>query len=143
MIFSMIIITVLGIISFQDLKSRELPLWLIIGCGVLSAGKVIYLLAKGQLVPAEMLISLVPGALLLLTSYVTRQGVGYGDGLLALCIGPAVGAPALVTGMCVAVITSGLFSAVMLVLRKAGRGTKIPFVPFMTFGLGVMLLAPI
>ena len=141
MIFSMIIMTVLGIISYQDLKSKEIPVWLLVCCGALSVGKVIFLLTSGQLDPGDLLISLIPGALLLLIAYVTRQGVGYGDGLLALCIGPAVGAPALVTGMCMAVVISAIFSGVLLVLRKAGRRTKIPFVPFMTFGLGVMLFA--
>lgn len=143
MIFSLMVMTVLGITSFQDLKSREIPVWLLICCGALSAGKVIFLLTGARFVPAEFMISLLPGALLLLTAYVTGQGVGYGDGLLALCIGPAVGAAALVTGMCVAVMVSGLVSVVLLALRKAGRRTKIPFVPFLTFGLGVMMLAPI
>ncbi|MCR5156063.1 MAG: prepilin peptidase [Butyrivibrio sp.] len=141
MIFGMIVLSVLGIISFRDIKEKEIPVWLILCCGALSLGRVIFLLTKGTLEPAELLISLVPGALLLLAGYVTRGGVGYGDGLLALSIGPAVGAAALATGMCIAVMGSGLFSGVLLILRKAGRKTRIPFVPFMALGVGVMLFA--
>lgn len=143
MIFTIIIMTVLGITSVSDIKSREIPGWLLICCGVLSAGKVIFLLTRGELSVPEMALSLLPGLVLLALAYLSRQGVGYGDGLLALCIGPAVGAPALLTGMCVAIIVSGLFSGMLLATRKVGRKAKIPFVPFMTFGLGVMMFAAV
>ena len=139
----MIIMAVLGITAAIDIKSREIPAWLIACGGALSLGKTIFLLTRGEFVPEDALISLIPGAVLLLIAFVTRQGVGYGDGLLLLSVGPAVGAAALLTGICVAVMASGLFSGVLLVMRKAGRKTRIPFVPFMTFGLGVMMLAPI
>ena len=134
---------VLGITAAADLKRQEIPARLIACCGALSLGRVIFLLAKGTFSPLDALISLIPGAVLLFVAFITGQGVGYGDGLLLLSVGPAVGAAALVTGICVAVMASGLFSGVLLVLRKAGRKTRIPFVPFITFGLGVMMLAPI
>ena len=44
-------------------------------------------------------------------------------------------------GMCIAVVGSSLFSGVLLILKKAGRKTRIPFVPFVAFGVGVMLFA--
>lgn len=141
MLFGMIILTVLGIISFRDIKEKEIPMWLIWCCGALSLGRVIYLLTTGAFSPLEMLISLLPGALLLLTAYITRGGVGYGDGLLALGIGPAVGPAVLAAGLGIAVMASGLFSGVLLILKKAGRKTRIPFVPFVAFGVGVMLFA--
>ncbi|MBE5825168.1 MAG: hypothetical protein E7307_00890 [Butyrivibrio sp.] len=141
MLFGMIILTVLGIISLRDIKERQIPVWLICCCGALSLGKEIFLLTRGTFEPFEMVISLLPGALLILTAYVTRGGVGYGDGLLALSIGPAVGPAVLAAGLCVAVVGSGIFSGILLILRKAGRKTRIPFVPFMTFGVGVMLFA--
>ena len=134
---------VLGITAAIDLKKQEIPGLLIACCLALSLGRMIFLLTKGTFEPADALISLVPGIMLLFLSFITRQGVGYGDGLLLLSVGPAVGAVALVPGICVAVMVSGLFSGVLLALRKAGRKTRIPFVPFMTFGLGVLMLAPI
>ena len=79
----------------------------------------------------------------ILLSFVSRQSVGYGDGLLLLCAGPALGAGVAVMGMIAAVFACGLVSGALLIFKKVGKKAQMPFVPFLTFGMGVMMLAQI
>ncbi|GAB2694337.1 prepilin peptidase [Thalassiella azotivora] len=72
------------------------------------------------------------------------SGMGFGDVKLAGVLGGYlawVGWPALAVGGFAAFLLGGLFSAVLVVLGRAGRKTKVPFGPFMLAGAWVGLLA--
>jgi leader peptidase (prepilin peptidase)/N-methyltransferase len=83
--------------------------------------------------------ALLPGFLFWGISYVTREKVGYGDGWMLLLIGLFVG-----VSECTAVLMSALFmESVCLILlmafKKVHRDNKVPFVPFLLAGLGVVM----
>lgn len=71
------------------------------------------------------------GLLLLLLSWATREAIGYGDGLVTAACGAALGfvkTVGLITGaLCFAAVWSGI----LLIMKKAGRGDSFPFVPFL------------
>mgnify|MGYP004654008253 FL=1 len=75
--------------------------------------------------------ALLPGGVLLLCGRITRQAIGYGDGVLLLICGVYLGGKT--AGI---LFMTGLFflfpiSLCLLISRKAGRKTQVPFAPFL------------
>ena len=143
MIFEICVLLLLLIASAVDIRKKEVPLWELGVAGALSAAKIITDLVVGSFDPLASALALVPGALFLALAFITRQGVGYGDGLLILCIGPALGLYGLALGLIISLFACSLFSGVLLLLKRAKGGTRIPYIPFLTIGMGVMMLAQI
>ncbi|QNS04760.1 prepilin peptidase [Streptomyces xanthii] len=82
------------------------------------------------------------GYLLLLLAY--PKGMGFGDVKLALGLGAALGWygwGVLFLGAFAGVLFNSLYALVLVVARRAGRKTEIPFGPFMILGAytGVLL----
>jgi leader peptidase (prepilin peptidase)/N-methyltransferase len=72
------------------------------------------------------------------------RGMGYGDVKLAALLGAAmawVGIPALVVGAFAAFILGGIVGVALLIARRAGRGARIPFGPWMLAGAWVGIFA--
>jgi len=76
----------------------------------------------------------------LLLAIAVPQGMGFGDvklsGVLGLYLG-YLGWGAVAVGFFAAFLLGGLFGAVLLVARRAGRKTAIPFGPWMLLGAAV------
>lgn len=79
--------------------------------------------------PMSFIISFIPGIILLLLSFFTRENIGYGDSILltlcSICVGIWNG---LFIIMC-SFIYSAIFSLFLLIKGKA-RNETIPFIPF-------------
>jgi leader peptidase (prepilin peptidase)/N-methyltransferase len=75
-----------------------------------------------------------------LLGLVVRGGVALGDLYLVGPIGLVVGWPAIFVAIFVAGLLSALVSALLLVTRRAGLKTYIPFGPFLVAGMVVTLL---
>jgi leader peptidase (prepilin peptidase)/N-methyltransferase len=69
-----------------------------------------------------------------------RGGVALGDLYLVGAIGLVVGWPAIFVAIFVAGLLSAAVSALLLVTRRAGLKTYIPFGPFLVAGMVVTLL---
>lgn len=130
--------------SIYDAKSFCLPLWLVIlGLGGSLAG-LWYGWACGDGSRWELLLGLVPGGLSILLAFLTREQIGYGDGLMLLMLGGCIGGQATLGTWAGGLVLSFVVSVVLLTTRKAGRSTRIPFVPclflgFVIVGIGGMV----
>ncbi len=129
--------------SVEDVRKKEVPIWEVIACFTISALSAVAGLYMGEKNLTDIVLSLIPGTLIVLVALVSREQIGYGDGLLILGSGPALGLYDLGMGTVIALFSSGVISGALLIMKKAGKKTRIPFVPFITFGMGVMLLAKI
>ena len=69
-----------------------------------------------------------------------RGGVALGDLLLVAPLGLVLGWPAVFVAMFVAGVLSALVSLGLLVTRRAGLKSYIPFVPFLVAGAVITLL---
>ncbi len=139
MFFTVGIMIVLVLATISDLVERVVPLWMIFACASISSILTVVNISDGIVSPEESVMSLVPGLLLLAVAFFSKGGIGYGDGLIALACGPAFGWLRITEGLCLAFLLSALFSLLLILLRRAGRNTSFPFVPFLTSAMGVIL----
>lgn len=119
----------LSAMSILDVRFRRIPLWLI-GLGVPAAVVSLVIGGTGGNVEiAEFLVFLMPGVILLLAA-VTKKA-GYGDGMVLILLGLIDREDNGMGIFLMSLICMSLFAVVMLVLRKAGRGTRLPYLPFL------------
>jgi leader peptidase (prepilin peptidase)/N-methyltransferase len=74
------------------------------------------------------------GALLLLHLATRGRGLGLGDVKLGACIGAGLGAGAALVAIGAAFITGACGGIILLALRRARRGDRIAFGPYLAFG---------
>ncbi len=125
----------LGICSGSDLRTKQIPLWLLQTgiaaggiCSVLSVG-------SGKQTWTEWILSILPGIFLLLYSRFTREKLGEADGWMGITIGLI-----LQWERCMTAIMTGCFltfcTAVLFLLSGRGKKTmQLPFAPFLLAGV--------
>ena len=134
MILKIGILIVLIISSIEDIRKKEILLWEILTCAFLSVAAAGLSFYEGSFDTLGTLLSLLPGAVMLFLSLITRGGIGLGDGLIILAAGPALGFYDLFMALMTAIVLSGFFSGILLILKRAKRKTKIAFAPFLAVG---------
>mgnify|MGYP002515938999 FL=1 len=80
------------------------------------------------------------GAVFLLASVITRQSIGTGDGCILTVCGMVTGLYQMVVLLVLSLGSASLYGVALCLYKKAGRHTKIPFVPFICLGYGVILI---
>lgn len=128
----------LGCLSVEDIRSRELATAPILAMGLLGAG--VSLAGHAWQWPG-VLLQFVPGLSALLIARISREGIGYGDGLVILCLGCYLPPPQLAELCMIAITFAGLVALVLLVGRRRGRKETLPFVPFLLAGYLIVLLS--
>lgn len=78
------------------------------------------------------------GVILLLFAHFSKEAIGYADGVIILACGVAFGLYETVTAIFFAAVFAGCFSGVLLVIRKVGGKSRIPFLPFLLLGYVTM-----
>jgi prepilin signal peptidase PulO-like enzyme (type II secretory pathway) len=74
------------------------------------------------------------GVMLLLFGVFSKEAIGMADGVVILVCGVAFGLYETVTLCFFAALYAGCCSAVLLLLKKAGKQSRIPFLPFVLLG---------
>lgn len=82
----------------------------------------------------ELIVGVLPGALLLLLAFATRESIGTGDGMVLCILGLFCGWRQCVAVFGMALVLSALLSMVLLLCHKAGRKTQLPFLPSLLGG---------
>lgn len=127
----LVLITILLAASFIDIKSKSVPVWLL-SIGVALAFAFNIMLASHSY--KEMIISLMPGIIMLFISRLTGEAIGYGDDFLICIIGLTLGIALGITALMMAFILSFFVSVILLCIKKARVKETIPFVPFLLLG---------
>lgn len=123
----------LGIQGCIDLKYKEIPLWLsLLGGGV----GIIFGVIEGRDIE-ELLLACILGIGTLMFSKITKEVIGYGDGILLVVMGTYLSVEELLSVVMLAFGIAGIVALVLLVVfRKNGR-YEIPFVPFLSLAYAV------
>lgn len=74
------------------------------------------------------------GVILLLFSFFSKEAIGVADGVIIFVCGVAFGLYETVALCFFAAVYAGCFSGVLLVTKKVGRKSRIPFFPFLLLG---------
>lgn len=125
-----IVLGVLAGFSVYDLKWKKVVVWAVLLSGVFV---LVYRIVSGAGI-SELLAGLVPGLVLLLVSRCTRESIGIGDGLVLCVLGLFCGLRQVLAVLGMALVLSAALAMVLLVLKKAGRKTELPFLPCLFAG---------
>ncbi|MBQ7919615.1 MAG: prepilin peptidase [Lachnospiraceae bacterium] len=127
-----LLIVYLVILSIRDIRRKEFSVGAILGgLGVgLVRGAI-----KGEWVP--VLLGIIPGMLLILMGFLTREKVGYGDGVLLIIVGLIMGWPGSLVVYILAQFGVLFYAILLLVIKHVSRDVQIPFAPFLTVALVV------
>lgn len=127
----------LGICTLWDLKKKQI--WWSLPVFFLIAAIPLQILTKEGTIP-KYLTGMIPGGALLLFAWITREAIGYGDGLILSSCGAMLGMRTALQILMMALCFSAVCSGFLLAVRKAGRKDQIPFVPFMLAAELVLVL---
>lgn len=102
------------------------------------AGGLCHTLSGGAGALTALLLScltgMLPGVFLLAAAWITRQEIGYGDGVVLLVIGLYLGFSAGTGIFLTALLLLSPVSLFYIAVRKAGRKKRLPFVPYLLAG---------
>ncbi len=124
--------------AIYDIKTMHIPFWLALTDIFLG----IVAMCKGFMIDdrnvSEYMLTFMILVSIAIAGVVLRllkaEVVGTGDFILMITTGMIFSGKELILILSVSFILSGVFSGVLLALGKAGRKTRIPFVPFLAAG---------
>lgn len=130
----------LGILAYnsgKDIKTKEIPLLANVLFGILGSGWSLY---TGDLEPSLLCGGIILGGFIFLLGILTKEAIGIGDGVLLMVTGSFLGGTENFLLFFFALLGAGSYAALLLVLKKAGKKTAIPFAPFLLASyMGMML----
>ena len=121
----MVMLACLAVLAGIDLKIREIP---VVPVVVLGIGFAVYRLWNGADV-LELVLGVVPGVLLLVLAVCSGESIGVGDGLVLLVFGIFCGVAQAVAVLGMALLLAAVLAMLLMVFRRAGRKTELPFLP--------------
>ena len=129
----------LSLLSYSDLRRGELPAWLLAAGGTAGLSLRITELASGASAGAlagAYLPGLAAGALLLAAARITREAVGYGDGICFCLLAFWLPWEELFTLLFTALVLCALPGLVIGLIR----GRRVKALPFLPFAAGAYLV---
>lgn len=120
--------------AVSDLRRRSIPCWLAAGGPLLSAGWMLVRIMTESSDWMEFPTAMIPGAAVLGLSFLTEGQIGTGDGLVLICLGFLLGCRRTLFILFIGLLLSSICSVVLLIRRKAGRKSRIPWMPFLFGG---------
>lgn len=100
------------------------------GCAALILDGAAYIIGRSAEVLTMYAGGLVPGAMLLILAFLTGGASGTGDGICYLVLGALLGMRMTWILLMCALLLAAVSGAAMMLLGKAGRKTRMPFLPF-------------
>ncbi len=123
----------LGMLAVADIRRMRVPMLLLAVGGVFAAAAVLSgWRTEGQSV-MTVLWSMTPGAAMLLVAAVTGKA-GWADGAVLLFLGVLEGLRVCMISLLVSLSAISIVSLVLLCFRKAGKNSKLPYLPFLWIG---------
>ena len=121
----------LAVLGIADIRKHCVSLWSLL---VFFAGAFTWSMISGGFNPEQMLLGLIPAAVLLKT---VKLGIGGGDIAVLGITGVTLGFEKSVEAVFLASLICAVYSLIKIILKKADRKSRTAFIPFM--GAGVVL----
>ena len=123
--------------SIGDIRSRKIRLYPVLYAGI---ALVVCAAADGSAFD-EALKGMVAGGIMLLISRITGGKIGEGDACILCVTGIGAGLIKNLEMLCMGFLLAAVVSGVLFITGRAGRNTKLPFVPFLL--AGYLIAAPV
>ncbi len=127
----------LGSAAYYDIRWKSIP-WTILGTGVIFM--VICRILQRNDEGIAMLLAVLPGIVLLFIAWATGETIGFGDGMSVLLLGGMTGFRNCIWVLCISLMLLSAIAVLLLALKKAGRKTKIPYLPFLFVAEGIFVI---
>lgn len=126
-----IVITIFLILStLIDLRKKEVNISL---CRSVALVGLIYEIFISKTDILSIILGILPGIFLMLTSIVTNEEIGKGDAAILSTIGIFLGLKKTILVLIYALFSTIIIGGILLLIRKKNKKYKIPFVPFILF----------
>lgn len=132
-------VTALAVISFYDIKKKEIPNRYVLMIIVLAMIDAI-LIGKWDL-PCRAIGMLCVSVPLFIVAVITKGAFGGGDIKLMAAGGFFLGWRLILAAAIIAFLAAGIYSIALLVIKRGARKHEIAFAPFLCMGMAVSLAA--
>lgn len=126
----------LGVQGCVDFKYKEIPLWFSILGAIIG---IIFCFAEKRAL-GNVLLSCVPGVAALVFSRLTKEIMGYGDGIVLVVMGIYLSLEHLISIGITAFTIAGVAALILLVVFQKKGSYRIPFIPFLSMAYGIEYL---
>lgn len=134
-LISVSIIAILIYLSYEDIKTQNVQLNLLIIATILAAVQtVIHILESGEGLGIKLFL-ITPGVLMLCTAIIRHErNIGIGDGITYIILGLMFDLPGFLCAVCFSNILILALCVPGLCMRKLRLTDNIPMIPFLTSG---------
>lgn len=123
----------LALLAKEDIREKKVSVYKIV---FFAGTAVLYLIISNQFDWGEIAGSLLPGGLLLILAFLTRESIGYGDGAAAAVLGLWTGGGFAMMTVAAGIMFAGVYGIFCLCKK---RKEPIPFLPFLLLGMEAVL----
>ena len=116
--------------TWSDIRRKQISLWL---TAVFGAAGILAAIGQGRW-SWEILVSAVISCGFLGLGILTEGAIGLGDGWILLALGTVLTLREYLTVLLTGMGCCAVWAFILLMFRRCGRQTEIPFVPFLLLG---------
>lgn len=129
------LIIILGVICVFDIKRKKIPVYMLI---ILAAVGIISNFTVGEFDIEKRIIAMLPGMILLIVSMITKQQIGYGDGMIILIMGLYIDIDDILSIVLSSFLLSSIAAIILMTVFKKKKNFEMAFSPFLLIGYGLV-----
>ena len=129
------LIIILGVICVFDIKRKKIPVYMLI---ILAAAGIISNFTVGEFDIEKRIIAMLPGMILLIVSMITKQQIGYGDGMIILIMGLYIDIDDILSIVLSSFLLSSIAAIILMTVFKKKKNFEMAFSPFLLIGYGLV-----
>ena len=118
----------LGFLALEDIKTHKIRSMSIIVFALVGA---ILSFLNGNWFDWRLILGFIPGIIVLFLGLLTKETIGYGDGLVVLALGCYLNIFEIIGLSMLALTLAGLAAVFLIVVYHKGKKELLPFVPFL------------
>lgn len=123
----------LGVLAGIDLRYKKIPVWLLAVSGIIVTFVSIFEARRDGMQDLQLLWGVLPGVGLMIIALISKKA-GWADGIVLMLLGVLVGFGACVFSFALSMLMISVVSLVLLVLKRVGKNTQLPYLPFLWIG---------
>lgn len=130
----------LGISARTDIRTREVSVKFCILCGTIGIGVQMWL---GRMEMIQLAAGAAVGMILLGIGFLSREAIGYGDGIAVAVLGIWLGFAENLQTVLLAFVLSGVAGGILILTKRKSGKDSIPFIPFLLAAHLLIMLSKI